>query len=599
MASASTDVILTSSNGSTYTLNAYFIENYTSVENNLSNITVRATLTSGNRHWSSSYTSYLRIYWHDNHDNIDRLIATTGATTIANNSSIVAQGSLDVVHNTDGSLSGYAYATWTMGGTSAYCPPSGSVNNGWTALTNIPRFAVMTNAASNLNDESSFWFTYSNPANSTLSCWLEVNPASNHYASRSLSGTSGTYTWTLTETERNQLRAALANSNNGIIRIGLYSTIGGTTQASFIDRSFSIINATPQFSDFTYQDTNSTVTTVTGNNQVFVKGLSTLQATISSANKMVAKKQATAKNYVTTIDNITKTTNYSASDLNINVGTISTAGTKRLNIRAYDSRNNSVLVYKDITVYNYDKPVINATAERLNNFENTTTLKIGGTFSLLTINNVDKNALQTIQYRYRETDGTWENYVTLTPSITNNTYQCSDILLSLDNSKSFEIEVKVTDNLQTTTSVLKVDMGAAVFFISSNQKKCYINNKEVATMDKVNGIELYSDSTGTTGTVNLSENITTSNIDRLKIFAYTLYNNVAYGIVQEFEADLDKKMGLSIKSYDGASNSYFTVEVLTLNNTSISRGSQWKLRIPDLVREADSIYITKVIGYAN
>lgn len=362
-------------------------------------------------------------------------------------------------------------------------PGTNCSGSGDFGLDRIPRFASITNVPGSFNDESTFWFSYTNPANTSMSCWLEVNPNATHRAVRNLSGTGGTYTWSLTEDERNQLRADMINSNSGTIRVGLYSTIGGSTQASYIDRTFSIVNATPVFEDFTYQDINSTVTSVTGNNQVLVKGLSTLQVTIPSENKMTTKKQATPKNYIATIDALSASANYSNEDVSINVGTVTTKGTKRLTVRAYDSRNNSASVYKNVIVYDYEKPVINAMAKRANNFETSTTLSISGTFSLLTIDNVDKNTIQSVQYRYREKDGTWGNWISVTVTINNNTFTCNDVILTLDNTKEFDIEVKATDNLQDNTVALSIDIGKAIFFISSNQRKCYINNIEVLTKE--------------------------------------------------------------------------------------------------------------------
>ena len=55
----------------------------------------------------------------------------------------------------------------------------------------------------------------------------------------------------------------------------------------------------------------------------------------------------------------------------------------------------------------YSKPTINVTAERLNNWEDQTTLSISGTYERLTINNEDKNIIQNAKYRYRESGGTW------------------------------------------------------------------------------------------------------------------------------------------------------------------------------------------------
>lgn len=246
----------------------------------------------------------------------------------------------------------------------------------------------------------------------------------------------------------------------------------------------------PTFTAFAYKDTNATVTAITGNKQALVKGLSTLSVEISTANKMVAKNSATPDYYSASVDTVNKTGKYNAtSAVTIPVGVISSAGAKRLNVRAYDSRGLSALAYKDVTVYDYNKPKINASATRLNNFEAQTTLKIGGEFSRLTIGGADKNTIKTVQYRIRETGGTWpkdedgkEAYTEITPTLSAGKFTCSDITLSLDNTKSFEIEVKVTDNFGDSMAgkkTLTVDIGQAIFFVSSNKKKCYINGDEI------------------------------------------------------------------------------------------------------------------------
>lgn len=236
----------------------------------------------------------------------------------------------------------------------------------------------------------------------------------------------------------------------------------------------------PTFSDFSYKDSSS-VADITGNNQILVKGFSNIQVTISSDNKMVANKYASPKNYVMSIDNLTKTVNYSDSDVISDLGVINSSGTIRLNVRAYDSRNNSKLVYKDITVYDYTKPVINLEVTRLNNFESQTTLKINGSYDPLTINGTNKNAITSVLYRYREVAGEWSEWVTVNTTLTNNKFTCNDVIVSLDNTKAFEIEAKVIDKLTDNVAKGTIDIGEAIFFISTNKKQCYINNKQVMT----------------------------------------------------------------------------------------------------------------------
>lgn len=245
----------------------------------------------------------------------------------------------------------------------------------------------------------------------------------------------------------------------------------------------------PTFTAFAYKDTNTKVTAVTGNNQALVKGLSTLSVEISTANKMVAKNQATPDYYSASIDTLSNTGKYSESSaVTIPLGVVSSDGVKRLSVRAYDSRKIPKLAHKDVTIYKYSKPKINASATRLNNFEAQTTLKISGSYERLTIGGADKNTIKTAQYRYRTTGGTWGNWVTLTPTLSAGNFTCANVTLSLDKTKSFEIEVKVTDNfgdLTTSTETITVNIGQAILFVSTNKKTCYINNNEIATQSFV------------------------------------------------------------------------------------------------------------------
>ena len=242
----------------------------------------------------------------------------------------------------------------------------------------------------------------------------------------------------------------------------------------------------PTFSTFTYTDSNSIVSNVTGNPLVMVKGLSTVQVTIPSANKMVANNSATPKNYAMSMSTLSATVNYSTSNIVKELGTINASGTQRLSVTAYDSRGLSKTAYQDVTVYDYAKPVINATITRLNNFEAETTIKVSGTYTKLTINNVNKNSITNVRYRYRETGGTWSSWVNLTTTLNNGKFTCSNVVLSLDNTKSFEFQIQATDTLQqVTTSTVNVSIGQAIFFVSSNNRACYINGQELIMYDVV------------------------------------------------------------------------------------------------------------------
>lgn len=394
---------------------------------------------------------------------------------------VVCQGTIWLNHNNDGSKWVDMYCEAGIYNNAVNCRASGGFN-----ATTVPRQANLT-GATDFNDESNPTITYNNPAGNSvteLKAGIYDTAGSVSYVGyKDVNKTGSSFTFNLSEEERNNLRSATVNSNSLRVRFYLRTTIGGNQYFSYVEKTMTIVNGNPTFSNFTYKDTNTKVTTLTSNNQVLVKGLSTLQVAISSSNKMVAIKKANAKNYVATVDNINKSIDYSTSDLNIELGTITSSGTKRLNVRAYDSRNNSTLVYKDIVVYDYDKPVINAMVNRLNNFENTTYLNVSGTYSKLTIDDTDKNTVTTLQYRYKEQSGEWSEWQSLNSTIENGTFNCEEVILSLDNTKAFDFEIQAIDNLESTTLPLKLDIGQAIFFISSNKKACYINGQEILTYE--------------------------------------------------------------------------------------------------------------------
>lgn len=471
-----------------YTLAVSFTENSYNVGTNKSSVTVSSTFSASQNWWETSHQSTLEIIWYDNYTKTEKIVGYINFAGLSGQyDSKSTSATFDVQHNSDGSLSGYAKAVFTKGNTTtSYACNSGSVSTATTKLTDIPRQANITSAP-NFNDEESPIIKYSNPAGnsvSSLQACISLDGSNADISYRDISKTGTSYTFNLTEDERNILRKA-TTSNSRTVKFYVRTIISGNTFYSILSKTFTIINGNPTFEDYTYKDTNSQVTSVTGNDQILVKGLSTLEVTISAENKMIANKQSTPKNYSISIDNITKSVDYSTDDLIIDVGNISSNGTKRLTVRAYDSRNNSIPVEKDIIIYDYENPVINASIKRLNNFEDETTLKINGSITNLVIDDEEKNAIIKVGYRYRETNGTWSNWISIDGTITNNEIKCNDVVLSLDKTKSFDFEVRLVDNLTTTILPLIVDSGQSIFFISSNNEACYINGQEILMYDIV------------------------------------------------------------------------------------------------------------------
>lgn len=241
----------------------------------------------------------------------------------------------------------------------------------------------------------------------------------------------------------------------------------------------------PTFTGFTYADT-SYVANNTGDNQVLVKNHSTLSVTIPESQKMIVKNGAHPDKYVISIDTKSETVPYAEGAVVKGIGTISNRGVLRLTVRAFDSRGLHTEAHKDITVYDYEKPVINVDVKRKNNFEAQTTLKVNGSFYPVTlVNGLNANTIRNVYYRYREVGGSWCEIIEIAKTISDDKYTCSDVVIGLDNGKAFEFEILTYDAMDYNTADATVNVGQAVFFISSNQKACYINGQKIIMYDVV------------------------------------------------------------------------------------------------------------------
>lgn len=389
-----------------------------------------------------------------------------GATT-------VGSGQHTISHNATGDANISASAKGGLSVNDINVSGSGS----W-ALPNIPRNATIS-SATDFNDEGNPTITWSNPAGdslSTLEAGIFSEDGQTAYAGfRNLpkSGTSS-YTFELTDSERNALRAATPNSSTMKVRFYLHSVISSVSQSPYLERTLTIVNGNPTFSSFSYKDNNAAVTAVTGNNQVLVQGKSTLQATVSPAQKMVANKFSAPSTYNFQFGNTNVSAPYSDSaSVAVELGTELSSGVQRLNVRAYDSRSFWTLAYKDITVIPYAAPIIDASVEREGGFETQTTLSISGAVSLVAVNGSTKNSVNAsngVKYRYKRSDtSSWNAWTPVTSSMaTDGKITVADILMNMDNNYQWDFEVSITDRFGTTVAPIVLSVGIPILYVDKD-----------------------------------------------------------------------------------------------------------------------------------
>ena len=314
-------------------------ENSYSVANNTSNVTIKVQVWRTN----SGYETYGNGTCYVNCDGVDYSQSISSSQKFTYNSyTQVFSKTLTINHNSNGSKSIYV---------SSYIDHSrfNSTSQGFTVnLTNIPRQATITNAP-NFNDTQNPTITYSNSAGSSassLQACISLTGSNSDIAYRDISKTGTSYTFNLTEAERNVLRQATTTSNSRTVYFYIKTVINGSTFYTNKAVTLSIVNANPTF-NVSYLDTNSTTTNITGNNQQIIQNNSTLRINITNATGV---KYATLKTASINVNGSVTTQNISGSSVTFNVGTLNVTNNITIPVTVTDSRNNKTTIQKILRI---------------------------------------------------------------------------------------------------------------------------------------------------------------------------------------------------------------------------------------------------------
>lgn len=308
--------------------------------------------------------------------------------------------------------------------------------------------------APNVNIGNSHTIKWTNPGGATLSLKLCKTDGTQVINYGTVTGTSKTVTPTAST-----IYALTPNSNTIILRYILTTTQGSYTTTNYKDCKFSVTNSNPTFSNFTYQDTNSTTLALTGNNQTIIKGYSNVKGIISVANKASAKNSATMSKYRFSIGEKTAETAYSSTaqkEITIN-GVQSNSFT----MYAIDSRGNST--GKTLTAASYINyssiKITSISLIRTNSVNSETNLKFSGNIWNGSFGSVT-NSIVSCSYKYKlSTTSSWTTgKTTITPTKNGGSFSFSGIIkgdlgangFNIDN--SYNIQVLISDKLSNNNS---------------------------------------------------------------------------------------------------------------------------------------------------
>lgn len=276
------------------------------------------------------------------------------------------------------------------------------------------------------------------------------------FAARTWSAGTANRTITLSQTERADLLDAMASLKSFTATIELVTKDGstqvGNTSTCTCTIQTTAENSVPTMTAFTFKDSRSATSAVTGNDQLFIQTYSYLSVTPGTA---TARNGASIVKYAATCNGKT-VSNTTGAALNLNG--IGKSGTLDVVVTATDSRGYTVSNTQQITVIPYAKPKVSEISlRRTNDIEAEMQLIFKGSISPITVSGTQKNSLKYVQYRYKLTsESSYGSYTSILSSVTQNgtSFSFSNLeLCSLDANSSYDFHVYIRDQLNTLSSV--------------------------------------------------------------------------------------------------------------------------------------------------
>ncbi|MFR5221520.1 MAG: DUF859 family phage minor structural protein [Thomasclavelia ramosa] len=315
-----------------------------------------------------------------------------------------------------------------------------SSEQGYThTLTTIPRQANITES-SNFTDVQNPTIKFSNPGGFNMSVWLEPNPNGPHLAVRDNIPNTGSYTWELTDEERNQLREA-CKGKTCTIRIGLYSN--NKQWASYHDRTYTITNANPSF-------TSITATPVNPFGSLYLQGKSSIKLTINGAKGIYGST-------ITTYSIKGGDYSYSGESNTYTTDVLSKSGDITFTATITDSRGFTASKTVKVTVTAYTLPTLTFETYRCDSSGTKDIIKgtyiyVKPTFTYCVITG---NAIKTKSIKINNTSKS-------TAFNSGQGYVFSGYALNT----THEVEVSITDNVGNTVTVIHdIDIGKVILNI--------------------------------------------------------------------------------------------------------------------------------------
>lgn len=297
-----------------------------------------ARLRSQSKEENKSYYDLKSTYYIPSYNNVSFSSATGtldgetkgyGYTTMYKGETTIQEFTREISHNSDGSSPTKNVATsWTasFGG--------GGSTSADIVFPKIDRYPMLTSAP-NFSDEDNPTITYTTTmgfSGATLSACISLTGATDDITYREIAVQDGSYTFNLTNAEREILRNATPNSNTLNVIFFLRTSTSTTSYYSTLTRQMTIVNGEPSFTHTELE---------TDENVISVLGSSSADTIIQNVSKMKVTVVPTAvKGATITSVRVSSGLNYSQTKTTSPYEFIVPVTVAGMTITATDSRGN-------------------------------------------------------------------------------------------------------------------------------------------------------------------------------------------------------------------------------------------------------------------
>lgn len=300
---------------------------------------------------------------------------------------------------------------------------------------------IKITTAPNFNDEDNPTITYINDKDkvTSIQAGISLDGETLIIPYREMALDGNTYTFNLTDAERQALRDNTADKN--ILPVYYMMKTKRTYNkvvyewVTKLERTLTIIDCMPQLNP-TVEDVSETTLFLTGDKNVFVRYHSNAKYTINATASKGAKI-----NYQQISNGSQRSTTAS--------GILYGVETEKFLFTATDTRDNitSLLVEKPFIPYiklTCNVKLLSATPDGVIKF------RVSGNYFNGSFGK--ENNFLSVKYRFKEESGNYGDWVTVNPTVTSNTYSIDITISNLDYLKTYIFDVEARDYLNIVTN---------------------------------------------------------------------------------------------------------------------------------------------------